>query len=734
MTKLIIFLAIATALQVVIQGAPVVLKDICNTPQCKKAAEIILADLQQDIDPCEDFDQFACGGYYKRSEIPDDSSGVTTWNDAVDRNRDIIRSFVDPNDPNAPKPDTNDEAANRNIRRMQTFYTGCINQDQIEKAGRQPMVNLVRELVKTFPVADSVLQQHNDSTTKRATLPDDKIKSISTLIGQYGARDISSPLGFDVYAGLQNPKNNILYIMTGQTSTTLSGPEYLDKNKTDSLEAIISKMFYLIEDVHPSNQTQIPDKWTQVAKEVIAFEQTLANVTLQALIRGTTTNIANTIPTSNLTQRSPSLDWDIIFENLLPEGVNKPSEVVDVYPGYIEDLNGLLENTPSRALQYYFAWRNIVEYGTELSQQYSEPLVQYQLIAPKPKPRELTCLDNVDTYLGGVIGHYYIKATFTEKIRATITDMVDAIHKRYVTRFKQYDWFDAPTLKEALEKLQKMTAKIGYSNSYPDVSSATSVDDFYSDLKLDETDYFGNFVRSKTLRRERRLAQSNKPVDKEYMLDDAQTINAYYDRDTNAIIIPAGFLQRPLFNMGDLDFLNYAAIGTIIGHEITHGFDSARRYFDSEGVFREWFSNETAAAFEAKSQCFVEQYGNFTVEGPDGTEHNVDGALTLSENISDNGGIKASFETIFQSTTGSTPNQALPGLEKYTAEQLFFIRYSNVWCVKTRPEAYKHLLADTHAPGKYRINGVAQNSEHFAKAFQCKPGTKMNPVKKCDLW
>ncbi|KAF9949043.1 Endothelin-converting enzyme 2 [Mortierella alpina] len=231
----------------------------------------------------------------------------------------------------------------------------------------------------------------------------------------------------------------------------------------------------------------------------------------------------------------------------------------------------------------------------------------------------------------------------------------------------------------------------------------------------------------------------NKPVDKRRIIGFPGAVNAYYSPLMNSIVLPAGILSPPFFHVDHPEYLNYAGIGMVTGHEIGHAFDNEGRKFDSTGRLVNWWSKSSLKVFNRKAQCFVRQYNNFTVQGPGGKSHHVDGARTLGENIADNAGLKKAYEawqTQFQSDPMSKThnNKRLPGLDSFTFEQLFFIQFGRVWCSKTKPETDVGLLADEHSPAKWRINGVAKNSKYFAKAFNCKPGTPMNPIKKCDLF
>ncbi|KAG0200564.1 hypothetical protein BGX28_006415 [Mortierella sp. GBA30] len=310
--------------------------------------------------------------------------------------------------------------------------------------------------------------------------------------------------------------------------------------------------------------------------------------------------------------------------------------------------------------------------------------------------------------LGQMIGHYYVQATIPADTVPKMSDIVNSVRQAYATGFSgQYQWLDNTTSRNALDKLHAISQQIGYSTHAPNVALATSIDEYYSTFTVDASDYFGNIIQ----------------------------YTSFKTREKFASLVGS----PPFFDVDSPDYLNYGATGVTAGHELGHAFDDSGRQYDGSGRVFNWWTNSSLSAFETRAKCFVEQYSNFTITGPDGKDHPVDGQLTLGENIADNGGLKKAYEAWwrrFQSdpTAKTYNNNRLPGLESHTPEQLFFVQYGRSFCSSIGPQQAVDLLTDTHSPDKWRIIGVLQNSEYFAKAFQCKLGSPMNPVKKCDMW
>ncbi|KAF9337015.1 hypothetical protein BG006_006489, partial [Podila minutissima] len=292
----------------------------------------------------------------------------------------------------------------------------------------------------------------------------------------------------------------------------------------------------------------------------------------------------------------------------------------------------------------------------------------------------------------------------------------------------------------ALKKLNAIAEVVGWSTALPDVASSKSLEEFYTNYTVVPDDFFANIFQGSTFLNEQIFLQLDKPVNRGSLLDSPQTVNAFYSPYTNQILFPAGILQDPYYHVDNPDYTNMASTGLIAAHEFTHGFDSQGRKYDDTGRLLNWWTNATAQVFTDKSQCFVDQYGNFTVDGPGGKPLNVNGLLTLGDNIADNGGLKMAFRTWLDRFKSDPHGQKyknfkLPRLEMYTLEQLFFISYGRLWCRKETPESVQlKILGDAHAPAKWRVNGPVQNLPDFANVFKCKAGTPMNPVKRCDLW
>ncbi|KAI8357779.1 hypothetical protein BD560DRAFT_196969 [Blakeslea trispora] len=346
----------------------------------------------------------------------------------------------------------------------------------------------------------------------------------------------------------------------------------------------------------------------------------------------------------------------------------------------------------------------------------------------------------IDTSLGFMAGRYYVLEKFDIKTKESIKAIADDIKQVLLDSFHQLEWLDEKTRRNAERKLNKLTVKIGYSESSPDVMSPVSLSSYYGAFIIKPDDYFSNYVNGRISTVSNAWRQVGKPIDKGVWWMYPHEVDAYSRSAFNEIGIPAGILQGLYFEESRPEYLNYGAIGSVLGHEMTHGYDSRGRRYDADGKLFQWWTEHTAKEYEVKADCFVKQYNNFTVTDEKGQPVNVNGKFTLAENLADNGGVKKAVEAwksryLKDPSSKQHNNMRLPGLNALSPEQLFFISFARTYCKNITPaQAKKKVLTDNHAPYKWRINAPLQNSFEFAEAFRCPAGSPMNPVKKCSLW
>jgi predicted metalloendopeptidase len=314
-----------------------------------------------------------------------------------------------------------------------------------------------------------------------------------------------------------------------------------------------------------------------------------------------------------------------------------------------------------------------------------------------------------------------VETSFGADGKARMLRMVDALEKSLDADIKDLPWMTAETKVQAKVKLDAIRNKIGYPDKWRD----------YSTLKIERGDLLGNVLRANEFEARRQLAKIGKPIDRNEWEMTPPTVNAYYSGSFNEIVFPAGILLPPFFDKKMDDAVNFGAIGGVIGHELTHGFDDQGRKFDPQGNLRDWWTKQDGEEFEKRVQCVSNEYGNFVAID----DLKLNGKLTLGENTADNGGARIALRALQQIIAEDKTGKAGDKIDGFTPEQRFFLGYGRAWCEKRRPEYSRMLVTvDPHSPGKYRVNGVMQNMPEFQKAWGCKAGQPMVAVSACRVW
>ncbi|KAF9183886.1 hypothetical protein BGZ51_000793 [Haplosporangium sp. Z 767] len=595
---------------------------------------------------------------------------------------------------------------------------------------------------------DTFLNSKREDPPSGATLIKPEREELALAITQLAWIGVTTMVNFGVDSDPKNPDKNALQM--GESGLGLPSKDYYDEDKIVAIyQSVIEQMFTIVlgkdDNLRGSSDAEPAPVWAEVAKNVVEFEKLLAAISTDKEDLKNSEMTYNPRTLGQITEIIPAIDWALVLEKLLGPGASIPNPIIVSSPDYLQKLNALLNETPVLTVQNYFAWRLIQQLSPNLAVELHKPLQQLKaalrgVSADLVTPRWETCVDVVDHSLGVMVGHYFIEKSFKGDSKELADSIVTSLRTTFAKRLANLKWLDKSTLANATEKVDLLIQKIGFSIESPDVRSAEGLEDYYKDLGIDKADFFGNQIRSRTWTGRQAVNMLEKPVDKAKWLMNPQTVNAYYNPSVNEIVFPAGILQQPFFHGDSPEYLNYGAIGVVAGHELTHAFDNEGRLFDAHGSLSDWWSNSTLEEFKSRSQCFVNQYGNFTVKDPQGRENHVNGKLTLGENLADNGGLKRAYEAWF-ARFKSDPhgnkfkNHLLSGLEDFTREQLFYISFARIWCSERRSaSAIERLRTDVHSPAKWRVNGAVQNSEHFAEVFKCQPRAPMHPDSKCDLW
>jgi len=383
--------------------------------------------------------------------------------------------------------------------------------------------------------------------------------------------------------------------------------------------------------------------------------------------------------------------------------------------------------TSEDTVKNYIMWRVVDKYVMSMPSQFVQAKRQFQeaIIGVREYKRWSYCLESMMKPMGMTLGRLYVDANFDESTKTAVKDMTSRLRKAFIDNLNSADWMDYETKQSAKEKARAIKEDVGYP---PYIKDDSKLDTHYSTLNA-SNDYFENSVAMNKMIVQKSFEVLREPVNKDLWAESPAEVNGYYSPQQNRIVFLAGILQSPFYRKGYPKYLNYGSLAMVIGHEITHGFDSTGRLFDKYGNVKDWWSFRSKLDFVERTECLVNQYNNYQVFG-----ENIDGKQTLNENIADNGGIKLAYEAYQSWIKDNGKEERLPGLD-FSVDQLFFIGYATPWCsVYKKQAALFQVKNDVHSYPKYRVLGPLSNFQKFADAFGCKRGSNINPYTKCSVW
>ena len=457
------------------------------------------------------------------------------------------------------------------------------------------------------------------------------------------------------------------------------------------------------------------------ARAVLVLEAELAKVQSSEVENRDPVRVYNRVELGHLSELAPAFDWPAFAAATGLAG--KTPDVIVGQPAYLRGLSSLLQTAPLEAWKAYAMVRLLDEYAPFLGRDFSSARFVFRGMALQgrtvEKPRWERGVALVDESLGEALGRRYVDKHFPPAARARIETMVANLLEAARESISGSDWMSASTRAEALAKLATFRAKIGHPKRWID----------YTAVKIDRNDLVGNVVRARAFEFERGLAKLGKPVDRDEWGTTPQTVNAYYSASMNEIVFPAAILQPPAFDADADDAVNYGAIGAVIGHEISHGFDDEGSQYDGAGNLRDWWSTQDKARFASKTAALVEQYGAYSpLPG-----YKIDGELTLGENIADNAGLAIAYKA-WQIALGGRQAPVIDGL---SGDARFFLGWAQQWRGKVRDEALlQQIKSDPHSPDEFRVNGAVRNHPAFGPAFGVKRGDPMYqaPEAQVSIW
>lgn len=648
-------------------------------------------NIDHEANPCEDFYQYSCGGWLKNNTIPDDKSRWGSFNALADRNRDQLKELL----------------SSGGNGKASVYYASCLDQKGIDALGGKPLLELMASLPLEFSKNPEGAWTEADYT------------NLATALARMGHSGVQ--VFFGVGVGPDSEDSNVNIVGISQGGLSLPGREYyLNKSLSDpmlqSLQKHIKKSFVLLDG-------QCADS---VAENIVRFEQALAEIMWDKIKMRDPVATTNKMPISALQTHSQHFPWNEYFK------VYESTYIGDVdvaTPSYFEKLEKVLETAGKKTVQDYLRWSILTEYIPHLSTPFYDEAfdMDSKLSGAKVKQaRWETCVSRTDSAFMHLVSKMYVDSYFSSDSKTIGKDMISGIRKSFVTNLDSNDWMDSETKERAKAKANAINEKIGFPSR---LENATFLQEYYADhlVEAGGNNYFKNHVLTIQAGVKRNIDKLGKPVDRLEWQMSSPTVNAYYDPSKNEIVFPAGILQQPFFDKGYQMAFNYGAIGVVMGHELTHGFDDQGSQFDENGNLKSWWKEATRANYEKRTACLADQYSKFVVNG----DEHVNGKLTLGENIADNGGVHLAFQA-FKTSILSGKTAECPS-HQFTADQIFFLGFAQVWCEKERSEAlHQSIISDPHSPGFARVNGAVANSEAFDKAFNCPAQSSQKA--RCSVW
>ena len=661
----------------------------CNTPQKEvvKIAAINPANMDTTVAAGTDFYEYACGGWIKNNPLKPEYARFGTFDQLLENNQEQLRVLIE-------ELSATTHEAGSVAGKIGALYAMGLDSTKLNADGVAP--------IKEELAAINALATKSDVSKMVATLHKEGMAPFFALFVDADEKNSAMNIVQLYQAGIGMGDRDY-YLLEDEGSAKMR----------DAYRAYINKLFTLA--------GSSPEQADAAVDAVMKIEKAIADISYgREDLRDSQKNY-NKLAYEDFKQIESPLDWDVYFESM---GLAGLKELDAKQINFYKDMNKALQNTTVDEQKYYLAFNLLSAAAPYLSDDFVDADFEFygKVMSGKQEqqPRWKRSLNTVNGALGEAVGEMYVEKYFPASSKEKMLTLVGNLQTALSERINGLEWMSDTTKAKAQEKLAAFTVKIGYPDKWRD----------YSGLEIKDDSYWANVRRSNIFDMAYQLADVDKPVDKSRWHMNPQTVNAYYNPTTNEICFPAAILQPPFFNPDADDAVNYGAIGVVIGHEMTHGFDDQGRNYDKDGNLIDWWTAEDAVRFTERADKLVDQYDQIIVID---TLH-ANGRFTLGENIADHGGLLVAHQAYLNSLKGKETPAPIDG---FTNEQRFFLGYATLWGQNIRPEEIRRRTKiDPHSLGKWRVNAALRNIAPFYAAFDIKEGDPMfmAPVDRVVIW
>lgn len=639
-------------------------------------------------DPCEDLDRFVNGGWKDRNPVPPEYGRYGAMTEVMERNQVLLRRILE-------QAGARDDAPRGSVEQLLgDFWCACMDERAVEAQGLVPVSDMLGRI--------------------QAIATRDELRSVLAHAVLQG-----TPLGFNLFPEQAADDATQMVLWAWQGGLGLPERDYYlrDDERSVALRAEyaghVAAMFALL--------GEEPGRAAALAGTVMELETALARASLGNVELRDPRATWNPLTPVQAEALCPGFGWQWLLGRL---GAGGEARINLGQPDFFVALGKLIDAAPLEDWQAYLRWHVIHEAAPYLSSEFDRENFRFYgraLAGTEAQlPRWRRCLQATDQALGFALGQAYVAEAFSPQARELAQRMVADLVEAMRERLAQLPWMSEATRAQALEKLATFTPKIGYPDTWRD----------YSALSIDRRSYAANAMAAAAHEMQRQLARLGRPVDRGEWFMSPQTVNAYYNPGLNEIVFPAGILQPPFFSEHQDAAQNYGAMGAVIGHEITHGFDDQGSQYDKDGNLRNWWTEEDLAEFRRRAEVLVRQYSEYVALD----DLHVNGELTLGENIADLGGLRIAY-LAFQRATAGQPRG--PDARGFTPEQRFFMSFVQAWRGNIRPEALRlQVNTDPHSPARFRALGPLGNLPEFRAAFGCSEGDALvrPEAERAEIW